>query len=189
VPARFSIFTGLTLAILAGFGVARWLRRWPRHAALISAALVAAVAIEAVPNMTFERVWRQPPPIYDVLDRLPEPPVVAEFPMPTSELSYPIDARYLYFSTFHWYRLVNGNSGHFPKSYVELTKREADFPSDQAIQYLKQRGVQYFTVHGAFMDPGRYQSIVTALAKRTDVKLVAAAPWEGSESRLYELER
>jgi len=186
VPARFSIFTGMTLAILAGLGLARWLAR-SRFPCTIAAVLIAATAIEAIPHMTFEEVWRQPPHIYDSLDRLSPPAVVAEFPMPTDPVSYPIDARYIYFSTFHWYRLVNGNSGHFPASYEELTKREADFPSVAAIQYLKQRGVQYFTVHGAFMDRDRYQSIVMELAARGDVQLVASAPWEGSESRLYRL--
>jgi len=43
--------------------------------------------------------------------------VLAEFPMPTAPLDYFFDTRYLYFSTFHWHPIVNGNSGYFPKSY------------------------------------------------------------------------
>ena len=31
VPARFSMLVGLTLAVLAGFGAARMLERWPRQ--------------------------------------------------------------------------------------------------------------------------------------------------------------
>ena len=107
--------------------------------------------------------------------------------MPTAPLAYFFDTRYLYFSTFHWHPIVNGNSGYFPKSYEELTERERDFPSDAAIEYLRSRGVDYFTVHGAFLDPVQYRTIVDSLATKPDIPLVVAAPWEGSESRLYRL--
>jgi hypothetical protein len=84
---------------------------------------------------------------------------------------------------------VNGNSGYFPKSYEELTKHEADFPSDAAVEYLRARGVDYVAVHGAFFDREKFQRIVAALDSRTDMILVTAAPWENSESRLYRLRR
>ena len=109
--------------------------------------------------------------------------------MPTAPLGYPFDAWYLYFSTFHWHPIVNGNSGYFPASYEELIERERDFPSDAAIGYLRTRGVDYFTVHGAFIEPARYGRIVAALDARTDVEKVAAAPWAGGESRLYRLKK
>ena len=109
--------------------------------------------------------------------------------MPTAPVAYFFDTRYLYFSTFHWHPIVNGNSGYFPKSYEELTKHELDFPSDSAVEYLKTRGVDYVAVHGAFIEPERFQRIVAALAARPDMPLVVAAPWEGSESRLYRLNK
>ena len=74
-----------------------------------------------------------------------------------SPVGYFFDTRYLYFSTFHWHPIVNGNSGYFPKSYEELTERERDFPSDSAVEYLRTRGVDYVAVHGAFIDPGKFQ--------------------------------
>jgi hypothetical protein len=49
--------------------------------------------------------------------------------------------------------------------------------------------VDYFTVHGAFFDPGKFKSIVDTLAARPDIPLVAAVPWVGCETRLYRLRR
>ena len=150
VPARFSILVGLTLAVLAGYGVARLLERWPRHrrdahrrdarphhrrgdAADAPRARVAPNRPRSTPASPAEPAA-----------------VLAEFPMPTAPLGYYFDTRYLYFSTFHWHPLVNGNSGYFPKSYEEMTERERDFPSDSAVEYLRSRGVDYVAVHGAF---------------------------------------
>jgi hypothetical protein len=188
VPARFSIFVGLTLAVLAGYGVARLLERWPQHRPTIIAVILGLIIIEAIPRMPLERVWAEPPAIYASIAGEPDA-VLAEFPMPMVPLGYYFDTRYLYFSTFHWHPIVNGNSGYFPETYEEMTERQRDFPSDSAVEYLRSRGVQYVAVHGAFYDPGAYGPIVTALDRREDMTLVTAAPWEGSESRLYRLRR
>jgi hypothetical protein len=187
VPARFSILAGLTLAILAGYGAARLLERWPRQRVALTAAMLAIVVIEAVPIMPLERAWLEPPPIYASIAGRQPPVVLAEFPMPRDIYRSDFDARYLYFSTFHWQNLVNGNSGFFPPSYVQLLERERDFPSEAALSYLRSRGVQYLTMHGRFTNPERYKYTIAWLDARPDVELVAAAPWEGSESRLYRL--
>jgi hypothetical protein len=187
-PARFSILVGLTLSVLAGYGAARLFARWPRTSLAATVAIVVLSMLEAMPRMPLEPVWRDPPPVYASIASEPSA-VLAEFPMPTAPLGYPFDARYLYFSTFHWHPIVNGNSGYFPASYEELIERERDFPSDAAIGYLRSRGVDYFTVHGAFIEPARYGRIVAALDARTDVEKVAAAPWAGGESRLYRLKK
>jgi hypothetical protein len=188
VPARFSILVGLTLSLLAGYGAARILQRWPRQRVALTAVMLGLIVLEAMPRMPLERVWKNPPPIYESISGEPAA-VLAEFPMPTAPANYPFDARYLYFSTFHWHRIVNGNSGYFPRSYEELTKREQDFPSDSAVEYLRTRGVDYIAVHGAFIDREKFERIVATLDARRDMMLVVAAPWEGSESRLYRLRR
>lgn len=187
VPARFSLLAGMTLAILAGYGAARLLERLPRHRVVLTVAMLTIVVIEAVPIMPLERVWLEPPAIYASIARKQPPVVLAEFPMPGDIYGSAFDARYLYFSTFHWQSLVNGNSGFFPPSYVELLERERSFPSEAALDYLRSRGVQYLTMHGRFTNPTRYNNTVGWLDARPDLELVAAAPWEGSESRLYRL--
>ena len=63
----------------------------------------------------------------------------------------------------------------------------ATFRNEAALNYLRSRGVQYLTMHGRFTNPARYGYTVAWLDARPDLELVAAAPWEGAESRLYRL--
>ena len=188
VPARFSVLAALSLAVLSAFGAGRLFSRWPRHRPVVMAATLAVLCYEALPSIELVRPWLAPPPIYESLADKP-PSVLAEFPMgevskdPFSEFSY------LYFSTFHWQKLVNGQSGWLPPSYLDLLDAQKDFPSENAIAYLRQRGVEYIGVHGAFYDPMKFVEVTAALDARGDVELVTKAPWEGSESRLYRLVR
>ena len=184
VPARFSVLAGMSLAILAAFGAARLLARWPRQRGFLVAATLAVISWEAVPNIELFQPWREPPAIYGSLAGKP-PSVLAEFPMPESGKDSMSEFSYLYFSTFHWQKLVNGQSGWLPPSYIDLLEEEQDFPSEASIAYLRQRGVEYIGVHGAFYDPKKFADVVAALDARRDVELVTKAPWEGSESRLY----
>jgi hypothetical protein len=177
----------MTLTILAGFGAARILERWPRRAGLLAGALLALVIVEALPTLPLQRVWDEPPAIYASIAGAEPPVVLAEFPMPRDIYRSDFDARYLYFSTFHWQNLVNGNSGFFPPSYFELLENEIDFPNEAALEYLRSRGVQYLTMHGRFTNAERYGESVAWLDARSDLELVASAPWEGGESRLYRL--
>jgi hypothetical protein len=187
VPARFSILAGLTLAILSGYGAARLARWSPRLRVAIMSVILGAVIVEALPRLRLERVWPEPPPIYASLSG-GRPVVLAELPMPKDGTTSWFDTRYMYFSTWHWNTLVNGNSGFAPPSYDELIEREGDFPSDGSIAYLKQRGVEYLTVHGAFMaSQERYVRTVAILDARKDLQLITSARWGGSESRLYRL--
>jgi hypothetical protein len=148
--------------------------------------LVGAIAVESLPRMTLEDVWPEPPAVYAPLIGKPST-VLAEFPMPVSKAHYNAEFNYLYFSTFHWHKLVNGQSGWLPPTYQELLRQQASFPSDAAIDYLRRRDVEYITVHGAFYDPDEYTRIVTQLDARPDIELQTIAPWEGAESRLYRL--
>ena len=69
--------------------------------------------------------------------------VLAEFPFEDA-------FDYLYFSTFHWPRLVNGYSGYTPDSYLKLRDSlEPIFPSAAAIDILRRRGVTHLTINCA----------------------------------------
>jgi hypothetical protein len=188
VPARFSMVVGMVLAILSGYGLARILKRWPNAAPALATSALCAVVFEALPRISLEDVWLKPPPVYAPLIGKPSS-VLAEFPMPPNAASYGAEFNYLYFSTFHWQKLVNGQSGWLPPTYEELLKEELTFPSDAAVEYLRSRRVEYITVHGAFYEPGKYKEVVTKLDARPDVELLTTAPWEGAESRLYRLKR
>jgi hypothetical protein len=186
VPARFSILAGLSLAILGGYGAARLFARWPGARTWLALAMLGAIMVESLPNIDLEQVWREPPAIYDALATQPDA-VVAEMPVPSRTGLAWSDTRYEYFSTFYWYRMVNGNSGFAPPSYLELLAQEEEFPDDNSLAYLRKRGVNYVAWHGAFTNPVRYANTAAILEARSDIELVAVAPWEGSESRLYRL--
>jgi hypothetical protein len=183
VPARFSILVGLTLSVLSGFAVARAIARWPRWRIAITGGILTLLTIEAIPALTLLPLWPEPPPIYHAVTQ-PDA-VLAEFPMGTEEFGAAFDARYLYFSTFHWHKLVNGNSGYFPPSHARLIAIAREFPANSVLHLLRERGVTHITVHGAYFGPERYQTIIEALDTRPDLELLVAAPWEGAESRLY----
>jgi hypothetical protein len=184
VPARYSVVAGLSLAVLSAFGAARVFARWPRLRPLSVAVMLGVICYEALPNIELVRPWLEPPPIYAAFENKP-PSVLAEFPMPEPRTDSLSEFNYLYFSTWHWQKLVNGQSGWLPPSYVDLLDEVHDFPSEKAIAYLRQRGVEYVSVHGAFYDAKKFADVIAALDARSDLQLVTKAPWEGSESRLY----
>ena len=188
VPARFSVLVGLALAVLAGFAAARILERWPRWRVAIVGALTALVIADPLPRLELEQVWHEPPPIYTGLPMAP-PAVLAEFPVPRDWRTFAFDSRYLYFSTFHWQRLVNGSSGVVPPSYLGFIQNVQTFPDDKTIKYLRARGIEYIGVHGAFYSPEDWRRVQAGLGARADIDLVTTARWNGSESRLYRLRR
>ena len=78
-------------------------------AALVPAALVALLMLENASNLNVVPV----PPLPHVYDyfRGAAPSVIAEFPFPKDLVEATVDARFLYFSTFHWQRILTGSSG------------------------------------------------------------------------------
>jgi len=187
VPARFSVLVGLSLAILAGLGVARLTRRLSSHGTvLLTAAMITLVFAEYRPVLTLQPVWHEMPAVYGPLLGSGDT-VLAVFPM-SAELS-DNDAKYMYFSIWHWKRLVNGYSGNFPESYAQLTASMREFPSHGAIEYLKRRGVQYVVLHGEFMQPESYERVITALDADSRVTLVREFAGRPRPSRLYRMKQ
>jgi len=187
VPARFSVLVGLSLAILAGLGVARLTRHLSSHGTvLLTAAMITLVFAEYRPVLTLQPVWHEMPAVYGPLLGSGDT-VLAVFPM-SAELS-DNDAKYMYFSIWHWKRLVNGYSGNFPESYAQLTASMREFPSHGAIEYLKRRGVQYVVLHGEFMQPESYERVITALDADSRVTLVREFAGRPRPSRLYRMKQ
>jgi hypothetical protein len=187
VPARYSVMVGMTLAILAAFGAARLFQRWPRARGALFAVILGAIVVEALPHFELVEPWREPPPIYAPLAD-GTPAVLAEFPSPQENGAYVFaEFVYLYFSTWHWQNLVNGQSGWLPPSYHEFVAYARSFPSDPAFDYLRRRGVQYIAFHGSFYPSEELPGILEKLDARDDLELVTRAKWDGSESRLYRL--
>jgi hypothetical protein len=161
VPARYAMIASLFLSIAAGYGAASLLRRTHRRVLAAGAIVALFLAEAAFAPMLINQTWGEggvtPPPrvepaasapdVYKHLAQLDAARVVAEFPFgdPAWEL------RYVYYSTVHWKRLVNGYSGGFPPAYMTRVARLQRIPddSDAAWHALVAAGVTHVIVHEA----------------------------------------
>jgi hypothetical protein len=192
VPARFSILFGMSLAVLAGYGV-RYLtsgrpRRWQ---GVTIAMAVAGIAADVWPVLKLTDVWTSPPPIYDTL-RGRRDVLLAEFPAGGPVGRFPATP-YLYFAVWHWLPMINGYSGYHPRSYTDLLGPLERFPEAATIELLQSRGVTHVTVNCAlFTDAGygeRCGRVLQAAAREPTLREAARARWDGEPVVLFELAR
>jgi hypothetical protein len=184
VPARWSALAGLTLAIFAGFGVRRVLG-WCRSRTstrVILAALVAAVMIDAWPALKLTPVWREPPPVYEVLNGRPDT-VLAEFPVTANEV---FNIPFMYFSLWHWSPMLNGYSGFIPQSYATVALDLLEFPRGNTVAALRRRGVTHVTLNCG-LQYGDCDETMNLMRQSADLRLIAEARWEGEPVQLFEL--
>lgn len=184
VPARFGALVGLTIAIFAGFGARRVLRRCRTLllAGLAFAALVAAVIVDAWPDLRLRPVWRDPPAIYQALRARPDA-VLAEFPVKPDEV---FNLPFMYFSTWHRMPMVNGYSGFIPASYQALAPELLAFPEDAAIEALRRRGVTHVTINCGLGYSGCARAL--RLARRSpELRLLDDETWEQGAVALFEI--
>jgi len=171
--ARFGFLALVSVAVLAGFGVAalharvgsrRW---WPAMVTLIFVA-VNAEALRA--PMTF-RPFAGIPRIYQSL-RDPSVAAVAEFPFYTPATILR-NAPYVLNSTAHWKPLVNGYSGFVPRSYHAIADGLHGFPDERSRAQLAALGVTHVVVHlDAF--GGQAAAMLTALSTTPWLALMAS---------------
>ena len=187
-PARFAALVGLTLAILAGFGARRALRWRPSRAyqQAMFAVLVAFVMLDAWPSLRLEPVWKEPPPIYDVFRYAPGA-ILLETPLPNDEV---FNIPYMYFSTWHFAKMVNGYSGFVPGSYRDFFKEMVFFPDTRSIAALRRRGVTYVSVNcgiGTFVSPSECGVLLDAVRRDGRFRLTSSVEWNGHTVQLYEV--
>jgi Bacterial membrane protein YfhO len=187
VPARYAMIATLALAVLAALGVAAIDARYRRRAAAIAGALIVVEAF-AVPipidqhSTSYSRANLAPlpptlalgandPAVYRYVAQLPESATILELPL--GEPAF--DIRYMFYSTGHWRRLVNGYSGGAPESYGFLTEAVNDALSrpDRAWDAVSRSGATHLVVHEGFFreDFGRRLS---AWARAHGAREVAA---------------
>jgi hypothetical protein len=130
VPARFASLYFLFLAVLAGFGVVVLERRSRRVAQAVAALVIVLFVVRAAPERLQMNAplaspgLTTPPPayltprperpeIYRAVESLRPGAILVELPF--GDPWY--DVRYMFFSSFHDRRLLNGYSGLFPPSF------------------------------------------------------------------------
>jgi hypothetical protein len=179
IPARMGLMVSFSLAVLAGYGATR-LSDWlpspaTRRATLVTIGLLMLVEYLSKP-LEFFPVPRHAPESYaDLLRDRGDSPTAAIFEFPTRPVN---DPTYLYYSTFHWQHLINGYSGFFPPSYVQLVRAIRYFPDESSFDAIKARGARYLVVHGEYLYGDRYETLIPQLDRRPDLKLVSRRPWQ-----------
>jgi len=83
------------------------------------------------------------------------------------------DGLYMLNSTWHWQPIVNGYSGFFPMTFMELADYTSRFPDERSIAYLKRRGGDLIVVHGTLMEPSVFGEMTASLLARPDIEAQA----------------
>ena len=188
IPALAVILVGFSLAVLAGFGVARLsarLKAPSARAALVPLLCVAALLESLSTPVDLITIPSAPPAIYsdmlrDIRESSPVP--IVEVPVGRN------DPTYMYYSTFHWQRLLNGYSGFFPTSNNWLVRVMEGFPDVPSMAELAARGTRYVVIHGEQLEPDEYLRIIRATdGRQSELTLVARRPWQDREISLYRL--
>jgi len=171
-PARASILTFLSVAGLVALGWSRVEPALKRRATMAAGAVALALLTEyATPQARWFAAGSPVPEVYRWLAVQP-PSVVLELPLTTSDrLDVVPDSVYMFRSIEHWQPLLNGYSGFFPQSYLELTDRIRTFPDEGSIAYLKERQVDLVIIHGDRLNPDAFGTMTAALMTRPDFKV------------------
>jgi hypothetical protein len=187
VPARAGILVLLGTAVLAGTGLvwlgARWSRaRWLPAVAL----LLATVEFASAPRLI--DVDAPISPWYRTLSKLPDV-VVFEWPVTVPWRLHDMrDVRYMYRSLEHWQPLLNGYSGNYPSSYLELLVEMRAFPYTRALNYLRRRGATVLVVHEV---PGlrpSFEATLERLHREPGVNLVGRGLDAGDRVAFFRLD-
>jgi hypothetical protein len=134
------------LAVVAAAGLDRLRRSWSTRASHTAVVLVlAALVAEYWHRSELKELPRRPSAYAAWLAEQPDR-VVVEFPMPTLSTLPGNDASFQYESIAHWRRLVNGYSGYYPLSYLELVHACTTW-SSACVAMLRERGVTVIAMH------------------------------------------
>jgi hypothetical protein len=182
VPARFAAFVGSGLILLSAYGARRLflLGRTPRRRATLFVLLSAGALVDLRSGVGLMPYFETVPPIYS---HVTSDMVLAELPMPMAPT-----VAYMYFSTFHGARMINGYSGHFPEGYEEFKDAMEHFPTERLLAELRERGVTHVTVNcRLFSDRAKCADVLAAMSEMPELVPISAARWEGADVRLYQL--
>jgi hypothetical protein len=147
-PARLALLVMMALALLAAIGVATIrppLGRWGTAACVL---LSAGILFESY-VVNFPGGKPKPFPIPSAYAHLATLPAGAVLSLPAYRATPEAfrDSDYLYFSTAHWQRIVNGYSRQEPPAHAELMETVTHFPAAHALERLRQIRVRYVVVN------------------------------------------
>ena len=180
VPARAYVLVLLGIAVIAGVGLARVTRlsrgpegRPSRWRGAIPLLLIALVSVEYVTAPRLKKVDREIPIWYSWLKGVDDA-VVFEWPVTVPWRLYDmVDLAYMARSTMHWRPMLNGYSGFYPRSYLQLLLDMRSFPDTRSLRILRQRGATILILHEVDRTRGRYAAAVERLMRDPYVQPIA----------------
>ena len=189
VPARADILILLGTAVLAGYGAARLaarMGRW-RGAPAVLALLVGLASAEYLSKPALQEVDSRVSPWYGMLRTMPDA-VVFEWPVTVPwRIWNMIDVTYMYRSTLHWRPLLNGYSGFYPKSYIQLLIRMRSFPDTRSIEYLQQLGANVLVIHELRAGSDKYGQALERLARDPKIEVIGTGQDSGGRIVFFRL--
>ncbi len=206
-PIRYHIMVILSLAVVAGYACAylqgylarRKGRAWGAAAAF---AVVVLLLLEFLTvNLPYAEVavGSAVPRVYRDLEKVEEA-VIVEAPMPfvgnsviyEDPLGIPdyvtLDNTFLsaqrehdavYFSIYHWKRILNGMSGYYPLFYRRALVEMRSFPSPRSLDFLRGCGVNHVVVHWDYYPGDEEGRVREALEGMPGVVMVEDYPGDG----------
>jgi len=191
VASRFHIFVMFALAVLSAFGIKAFfssLRLKKRSQYLVTSLFMIIVLVEylSIPiPLKSVAVKEDIPKVYKWLSRQKDEFPIIELPLPRPEERISlVECPRLYYSTYHWKKLVNGYSGYFPPLYDELKRRWQRHPFEDNIKDLMDLGVKYIILHSSLYIEEELEKILLRI-KNLRKQIIPVGQFD--EAYVYEL--
>lgn len=170
VPARFALIGSLALSVLGGIGVAALMGRIKQRGVVLSFTLLLGLGILVdgwcVP-LQFKYFTAKPPPVHLWLKDQDDVNAVIYFPIYEGK-SVHLEMNHVYWSTYHWKKMVNGYSGFFPPELEDLKQELRSFPSKETVDRLRQMGVNYCVINSGKYPREMWHKLRDQLKQFTD---------------------
>lgn len=163
---RFFIVTLMSMTVLITIALHQYLRKIKKRSlyvgiiSLLSSLIVLEyLIIPPLKPISLEaaKIGSDIPDVYQWLAEKESDIVILELPLWVGEEAQ--SSKYLYFSIYHWKKLINGYSGYYPPDYVEFSEKSLkDILKDDTIKEIKDYGVDYVIIH-TNASPGLMQEL------------------------------
>jgi hypothetical protein len=160
VPARLGVIVSFGISVLAGYGflslfsgltqkvVRKGLLSYGPFLVTITLAVFLIIEYHSAPIPLYKvATGNQVPEVYRWLAKQEGDFPILEFPVQDDLYDYWKESPYLYFSTYHWKKLINGYSGFSPPATILLHQLVKDFPNKVIIQALQRLRTKYLIIH------------------------------------------
>ncbi len=152
VPARFGLLVAFAMAVLAGIGFSRidWLFK------VRKARIRSFLTFLVISGMILLEYWSLPrslshypgnfdliPAAYQWLAKQPDDVRLIELPVSSPKDNFEA----MYYSTFHWKRIINGRSAFLPNGISGVLNEMRHFPSQRTVDLLQQLGINSVLWH------------------------------------------